>query len=193
MKNERKLKAVVIRHAERGKITPNELDPPLTDKGKKEAREFGKWIKKYMRELSIYYTPYLRTRMTAEEIAKAHGGVIEIREVSIPEWWKGNKEELCKVMQNYELAVKEWINGKLPAVSIKDYGTYILKLTLNLNDNSALFIAHDSTITALSYILNINNFVYNKPNYLEGIAFDEKGNGVSLILHSSSYKLVSVD
>ena len=58
----------------------------LTEKGKSEAREAGKWLKAYCDEQGvdlsrarIWRSPYLRTRQTSEEFNKSLG-IQEIRE-----------------------------------------------------------------------------------------------------------------
>lgn len=58
----------------------------LTEKGKSEAREVGKWLKAYCDEKGvdlsrarIWRSPYLRTRQTSEEFNKSLG-IQEIRE-----------------------------------------------------------------------------------------------------------------
>ena len=51
---------------------------PLTEKGKKQARENGEWLAEYCREKNIdlsrariWRSPFLRTRQTADEFNKA--------------------------------------------------------------------------------------------------------------------------
>lgn len=67
------------------KRTPDHL-VSLTEKGKKEAEESGRWLKAYCDERGIdlsrariWRSPYLRTRQTSEEFNKSLG-IWEIRE-----------------------------------------------------------------------------------------------------------------
>ena len=67
------------------KRTPDHL-VPLTEKGKAQAEEGGKWLAEYCREKGIdlsrariWRSPFLRTRQTAEEFNKSLG-IADIRE-----------------------------------------------------------------------------------------------------------------
>ena len=82
--------AAVIRHGERGDRVPNfkvynDVDPPLTKGGMQQAKLTGMYLNQYFTKNGLKFdkviievSPFLRTMMTAGEIA-AEFGVKDIR------------------------------------------------------------------------------------------------------------------
>ena len=69
--------ALMVRHAERPKMDPN--DPsfgdalPLTYEGRRTARKLGAWLREFADDVQFCASPLRRTRMTAECIAEGMG------------------------------------------------------------------------------------------------------------------------
>jgi len=68
---------ILVRHAEKAAVAPEEPDPDLSPEGRERAVRFMKVAKRY-RPGAVYSTLYKRTRQTAEPIAAARAKEIQI-------------------------------------------------------------------------------------------------------------------
>ena len=68
---------ILVRHAEKAAVAPEEPDPDLSPEGRERALRFMKVAKRY-RPGEVYSTAYKRTRQTAEPIAAARAKEIQI-------------------------------------------------------------------------------------------------------------------
>lgn len=66
----------LVRHAEKLTDNPKDADPNLSEKGFTRAKDLGKYLAK-KNIAQIFSTPYLRTKNTAESLAKNLGIGIE--------------------------------------------------------------------------------------------------------------------
>ncbi len=68
---------ILVRHAEKAVVAPEESDPDLSAEGRERALRFMKVAMRY-RPGAVYSTLYKRTRQTAEPIAAARAKEIQI-------------------------------------------------------------------------------------------------------------------
>jgi hypothetical protein len=166
--------AFVIRHAERYPIEnpAGVFEADLTEKGYRDAFEFGKKLSSKYRLQSISSSPLQRCIHTGEAISQGFGMDIPIR----GRWWL-----FSPFLNNNHPdaeAIKIAPTGNVKDRLIAGVDKNTLDMLLNRifiprdPDSLTLYISHDSTVSPLAAYLEGKDTIYVEqyPGYLEGIA-----------------------
>ncbi len=184
------LKYYLLRHAEREKIGIKERIAlaELTEKGKEDAYKLGKFLKNKLKgKVVVYYTPFKRTKQTAEYFGAGYGNVKIIGKDIITKltdhydgeefvkWWDKSEDKfLDYISKAPETEIYEkWFKGELenalpPEVLVKRDLKKIKELEEKEKFDHLIVFCHDSTIAYFNYYFN-KEIPKKNPGYLEGI------------------------
>lgn len=169
-----KTRGAFIRHAERYSIKAGTQGDStlLTPKGMQDAVELGETLKGI--PLRIYSSPVFRCMHTAEQIAKGHGGDIQISRLSLlgsPGAFIENSHQAGRFFSQSNAAdnYKLYISGKsLPGHHPMDKAVRALEkyFSKKLNDQTfTLFISHD--IFIMYYLFAKTGYEYKDGFWLD--------------------------
>ena len=115
----------VVRHAEKLTDDPKDTNPVLSEKGLQRAEDLKQYLSKKKIE-KIFSTPFLRTKNTAEPLAKILNIKVEIYETKIDANFANkikalpNKNILIIGHSNTVLEIVNILGAKPPVQSLKD-------------------------------------------------------------------------
>ena len=115
----------VIRHAEKLTHDPKDTNPDLNEKGLQRAEDLRQYFSKKKIE-KIFSTPFLRTKNTAEPLAKMLNIKIEIYEAKVDSVLRNkikalpNKSILIVGHSNTVLEIVKIFGAKPPVQTLKD-------------------------------------------------------------------------
>ena len=189
---DKKLIAVFQRH---GSTTLNEdnkfrarLDPPLDDKGLKQAEDAAKNLKKLEIELKrIVSSPLLRACQTADAFAEEYGLEVE-QDRALISWALGflsgrDKDEYADILNLYVENPKMTIPDGESLDDFEQRNFEYLDKELKKDDNLTLYVSHNSNCVALNKMIDESftgkaesDEVSVKPGGTLGVYVDGKGN-----------------
>ena len=115
----------VVRHAEKLTDYPKDTNPNLSEKGLQRAEDLKQYLSK-MKIEKIFSTPFLRTKNTAEPLAKILNIKVEIYETKIDANFANkikalpNKNILIIGHSNTVLEIVNILGAKPPVQTLKD-------------------------------------------------------------------------
>ena len=181
---------ILIRHAERFSIrsVKNPNDALLTEKGKKEAFQYGRWAAS-LSPAVLRHSPVERCGQTARAIAEgisAAGGTAVVAGTMIElggPYILGKIEELPSIVGQigFDLFLRKWFDGELPADLMMGLAEAAeLQLTafrscLDGDGSSQILVTHDWNIMLLrEYFFNLKHEEIGAPGFLEGLGLYRK-------------------
>lgn len=185
--------AIVIRHTEREKIedATKNYDASLTEKGKKDAIDFGKRLPKYQM-VRFYHSWVHRCQRTAELILKGlkenggKGSIIGEKEF-ISFHFLADEERGLKLLNEYGMEgfVKNWFSNNFDEGIVLDPNQCRKKLLNsilnNFSDSLDIFVTHDwNIILLLSFLYDITEGDFKWPDFLEGVLIEKNGSNLRL-------------
>lgn len=130
----------------------------LTDKGKKQAEEAGKWLSNKKIDL-IYVSPFLRTRETAEIIAKRIGFdkkkiILDTRisEINAGVWNGKGFNDFVKAFSHADRFIETPENGENYVSIKKRVGDLLYGLEKEHEGKNILIVSHDTPIFLLETV-----------------------------------------
>lgn len=185
-----KTAGILIRHAERFSIrsVKNPNDALLTEKGKKDAFQYGRWAAS-LSPAVLRHSPVERCGQTARAIAEgisAAGGTAVVAGTMIElggPYILGKIEELPSIVGQigFDLFLRKWFDGELPADLMMGLAEAAeLQLTafrscLDGDGSSQILVTHDWNIMLLrEYFFNLKHEEIGAPGFLEGLGLYRK-------------------
>jgi broad specificity phosphatase PhoE len=186
----KKRKAVVIRHAERYSIENmlNAFEAELTEKGLKDASEFGRDISGLIggneKQILFYHSPIRRCIQTTESIHKSieeagfPGRIIgNMFELGGP-YIRGDWNEVVGEIERheYEVFIRKWFNNEYPhdlVMPLKESAHTITGALLDRLREEEVFtmnVTHDLNVLVLrEYFFHLKHEELGIPGFLDGI------------------------
>ncbi|MGA1840888.1 MAG: PEP-utilizing enzyme [bacterium] len=198
-RNSSKQTALLIRHSERcepGKDN-NYYNIPLTQNGRKMAKDFGKSLP-IDRNFRIYYSPPPRCKETAEQIKDgllSSGG--SVSETSQQDFLGTNfinsHQKMVSLIEKIGISAfsRKWISRNIEPEIISDPFMVISQIfngLINAFENKGhtgneidIHITHDWNLLAVRDIfLDLKHEVLGRPDYLDGLLFSYNNEKISL-------------
>lgn len=168
------IRGAFIRHAERYPLQPGKKgdNVMLTPKGMQDAYDFGEELKNI--PLRIYSSPVFRCMLTAEQIAKGHGGGVRIHRSSLlgnPGAYITNQHEAgaffaqTEAVDNYKAYIQDVdLPGHRNCEKAFGMLEKFFDKTLN-NRELTLYISHD--IFIMYYMFSKKGIVFENGLWLD--------------------------
>jgi len=195
--------ALVIRHAQRQEMRGAEgyRTCGLTARGKEQASEFGRALAGRFPGYRIFHSPVKRCEQTALAISRELG----VRRVQ-PEKMLGVSYIRVSVEEGFTEAdrhgdnfLREWFGGRvppeifMPLAEARDQQVSYLRSKLANSGGKTLdiHVTHDWNINILREgIFGLRHEDIGWPDYLSGLAFHSRPEGLIAVLEDGSKKLI---
>jgi broad specificity phosphatase PhoE len=191
---------MMIRHAERFPIRDmgNPMDALLTEKGKRDAYEYGKKAAG-LSPVTLLHSPVERCRQTAENIARGirdSGGTAEVEgvhDVLGGPYAVGNLNEIPRFIEEYGLRkfLRMWFDGELPDGHLMplreaaEIEMECIRETSRRYSTSLMLVTHDWNIMIVrEQVLGLPHEEVGYPGFLDGITYYRPDGKEFLLAHT---------
>ncbi len=194
--------AIVIRHADRDKMQPWQIEQPLNETGRQNAIAFGQKLRGFS-NYAFFSSPVDRCQQTIENIQAGlfDGQVGEMQLSDVlgkpgPFVVDHNNNEFkvnpsCKKVVMAQIAHEELLGIRDTQVGAKMFVDFVTEKASNApNGTLLIFVTHDAIIAPVIFELTGEQFDYEHwPEFLDGFVLEQHGDEFQVIRGGKTFEL----